>query len=322
MKKIVTAVILLFACSLNAVVSESILKNVLQKNIELNLKALDTFQKDVDSKNLPKIEDSFKEFIESWKKVEASYIAGELDESVIDSPRFIDIFHNAKEDIKEQLKRILNSKEDLNIELFKNSYKSVNALEYMIFNDKKLTNRELKAIDIAIKHIKINLLDIKDVYFAKNEKFLKDEQFANALIMNSLTDSSYKLKEWRVGDALGVTKKYKDSPDNRRSEYYLSGLSVEAIIAILETHSSLIDKQNFKNFGDMAESSGAKNEIVKAREYLNESIKYAKSIKENNLESKEALKLYKSLEKLHNSYYISLILALKVTSKILDADGD
>ena len=30
------------------------------------------------------------------------------------------------------------------------------------------------------------------------------------------------LKEWRVGDIAGFTKKYEDNPDNKRAEYFLS----------------------------------------------------------------------------------------------------
>ena len=61
----------------------------------------------------------------SWKKVQTLYLAADLDQDYIDTPRYIDIFHNGKENIYPQLDRVLRSSENLDMTLFKNSTKSI-----------------------------------------------------------------------------------------------------------------------------------------------------------------------------------------------------
>lgn len=300
---------------------ESIYNNIIIKNTKEAIKDSDDLLNALDSKK--DIKESFKDLVKSWKSVETLYLAGDLNEDYLDTPRYIDVFHNLKENLSTQVKRALDSKDDIEIELFKNSFKTINALEYVLFNDKNITDREIKASKIIVNNIKNHLNDILEVYTNSKNKLLKDEKWSNATIMNQLIDSSYKLKEWRVGDAAGLSRKYKkDGSDNRRSEYFLSGLSIDAIKAILETHKNIIGKQSFSNFGDMAINSGAKDEVAKIRKDLDKTIALAEKIKNNDFTTKEGKALYKSLRKLHNGYYLSLISALKVTSKILDADGD
>jgi hypothetical protein len=72
----------------------------------------------------------FEKLALDWKRVQALYIAGELDEAYADTPREIDIYHNAKEDITVQLDRIALGNEDVAKAMFKNSFKTINAPEH------------------------------------------------------------------------------------------------------------------------------------------------------------------------------------------------
>ena len=273
---------------------DSILKNVSIVNIDNTIKIALELEKNYDAKN-------FQKLIKSWKKVEAFYFAGEIDENYLDTPRYIDIFHNLKENLNIQMQRVIDSKDEPQIALFKNSYKTINALEYVLFNDQIITPREKALAKVILDSIISHLKDIKEVYISYINKENKNEKWENSLIMNALISTSYKLKEWRIN----VNKK--------EQEYTLSNNTYEAISAILDAQDEIIGDKNYFNFANMAKNSGAKKETEEAQILLKNSI----NILKNNPE-----KLYESINKLHVSYFLSLIERLSITAKILDADGD
>lgn len=298
----------------------SIYENIILKNSVNSVKAIEILQKDIKQNKFENKSKDFTNLVKSWKSVEAFYILGDLDDSYLDTPRYIDTFHHGNEDIKAQLDLIIQSKEDLSISLYKNSHKTINALEYILF-EKDLKNPRIKEIAlIIIQRIKENLEDIYEGYKEAQEKFVKDELASNAMMLNSLIENSYKLKEWRVGDPSGLSRKYKGDPSNDRGEYFLSQNSIAAITSILDTHLQVLDTQNYANFGTMIKSYKVSDELNDAIKYLKDALKYSQKIKNDDFH--DAKKLYKSLKKLHATYYISLIGKLQITAKILDADGD
>lgn len=291
----------------------SILKNTSIPNVQKAIDNANVLKKDINEKN-------FKNFLISWKKVEAIYFAGEIDNDYIDSPRYIDIFHNLKEDLNEQMKRVIASKDEPNIALFKNSFKTINALEYVLFNDKTITKRE-KLLSIAILNsIVSHLTDIKDVYSKYLNSKPKSETWENAMIINTLIASTYRLKEWRIGDPSGNSSKYKDNADNKRAEYYLSKSSFLAIKSILEAHEEIMGESKYLNFGKMAAESGAKAEVEEVKTAIHDTLNELKKLKNDDFSN--AKELYTDVKALHNAYYLSLIEQLAITAKILDSDGD
>ncbi len=190
----------------------------------------------------------------------------------------------------------------------------------MLFKDKTLSKRDKELLDVMFEAISSHLNDIKNVYsnFLKGEE--RDEKWGNAAIINILIDSTYKLKEWRVGDPAGYSRKYKDNPDNKRGEYYLSKQSFAAIKAILDAHNQIIGEQKYKNYATMAIDGGAKKQVFQVRKALDESYKELAKLKKDDFTNAQAL--FEALSKFHNTYYLSLIEELSVTAKILDADGD
>lgn len=312
---------MLFASSLVANESlESIYQNILLNNSKQSITDIQMIQKDLKSDAEMKVKRDFGNFVKSWKSVDGFYILGDLSDDYLDTPRYIDTFHQGNEDIKKQLDLIIASKEDLSISLYKNSHKTINALEYILFT-KDLSNPRVKNIAILItEKLEQNLQEIYDGYIANKKKFLKDEITANAMMLNSLIENSYKIKEWRVGDPAGLSRKFKGKIDNTKGEYFLSKDSLEAVKSILNTHLQVLGQQEYKNFGTMIKSYDVKDELQDAVKYLNASVKNANQIKNDDFA--QAKDLYKSLKKLHSTYYISLIGKLKITAKILDADGD
>ena len=256
MKKVL--ILMFFSISLvfaQESVFHSILKNVSIPNVNEAVNSAENLQKNLEKENFTKI-------VKSWKKVKALYFDEDIDENYIDIPRYIDVYHNLKEDLPKQMQKVINSKDEASIALFKNSFRTINALEYVLFNDNKITPREELLAKEILNTIISNLEEIKEVY----ENYLKikpkDEKWENAVIINTLIASTYRLKEWRIGEASGNASKYKDDVNNERAEYFLSKNSFSAIKAILEAHNQVMAAQKYLDFGKMAASTGAKDEVA------------------------------------------------------------
>lgn len=267
------------------------------------------------------IEKSFEKLAMNWKRVQTLFIASGIDESLIDLPFEIDSYHYGKEDITVALDRIAQGTNDVKTAMFKNSYKSINALEYILFRKKTNPQREYAMASVALESLSQKFKEIQTVYEANKNTITKDESKFNALLLNKLIDSSYEIKEWRLGDTVGLSKKYQDKPDVRRGEFYYSNLSLKSIWTIMDSYAKVIDNPKYTDFGDVSIAYGAKDEVALIRDALNDSLQIEKSMNGDimNPKSKE---LYHSLNRLHNGFYVSLISALRMTSKILDADGD
>ncbi|WP_228286276.1 imelysin family protein [Arcobacter vandammei] len=314
MKRIV-ALFLLFAVSLYA--NSSIFQNIVEKvSIVDTQKAIDDakiLQKDINDKN-------FKNFIQSWKKVEANYLAGEIDSDFLDMPRFIDVFNNLKEDLNSQMKRAIESSSDIKVALFKNSFKTVNALEYVLYSNKDLSQRE-KDMAVEILNSIVSYLEkIKKAYENYLANPTKEASEENAIIINSLIASSYRLKEWRVGNPAGLSAKYKNDAKNNRAEYFLSQSSFDAIIAILEAQKELIEEKSYKNLNTLAKEKNALNDLNLVLENIELAKKELKTLPKDDFTN--ALKLFEIISKIHDLYYVTIIEKLGLKPEILDADGD
>jgi len=302
-------------------VMQDLLKNVLIKNTQDSINKTENFLKDLEeNKTLDILKKDFSTLLISWKKVEAFYVAADLNEDIIDTPRYIDVFHNLKENLKEHMDRVVASKDSLDLAMFKHSYKTVNALEIILF-DKNFTNRHRNISKIILKNILFRLNQINDTYLNKSERFLSEFKWSNDVIINILIDSSFKLRDWRVGDVAGLSRKYRGKSDNRRAEYYLSSNSLLVIKSILDSHQEVMNSKTY-DFGDMLNEHNYKKEVILIRNSIKNAQDNLKYIKNNDFTNENVKILYKALDNLHVTYYKTLVNALGVTSKILDADGD
>lgn len=314
MKKVLFLVLLFSSMVFaNERVLVNIIKNVSIPNVQETIDNAKILQKDVNAQN-------FTNFLKSWKKVEAFYIAGDLDENYADTPRYMDVYNNLKEDLNTQMKRVVESNDEVKTALFKNSFKTINALEYVLFNDNDISKRE-KELSVAILDSMISHLEeIKGVYKTYLTKPNKDEKWENSLVINTLIASSYRLKEWRIGNPSGNAGKFKNDPKNERGEYFLSKNSFNAIEAILEAHKQIVEKNNYYDFAAFAMNKGASIQLLEVIEKIKETQNELKKLPLDDFTNASAL--FKSAKDLHNAYYTSLIGQLSVTAKILDADGD
>ena len=313
MKKVLFLV-LLFSTMVFA--NEKILVNIIKNesipNVENAINDAKILQKEANAQN-------FTNFVKSWKKVEALYFAGDIDENYADIPRYIDVYNNLKEDLNAQMKKAIESKDEPKVALFKNSFKTINALEYVLFKDADISKREKDLSVVILDSIIVNLQNINKVY--KNYLVApKDEKWENALVINTLISSSYRLKEWRIGNASGNSSKFKNDPKNERAEYFLSQNSFAAIDAILEAHRQIVEKHSYYDFAAFALDKGAAIQLLEVIDKLKQMQEELKTLPKDDFT--KANNLFTLAKELHNAYYVSLIAQLSITGKILDADGD
>ena len=148
----------------------------------------------------------------------------------------------------------------------------------------------------------------------------KEEKWENALVINTLIASSYRLKEWRIGNASGNSSKFKNDAKNERAEYFLSQNSFAAIDAILDAHNQIVKKNQYYDFAAFAMDKGAAIQLLVVIDKIKEMQDELKVLPKDDFT--KANKLFNSAKDLHNAYYVSLIEQLSITGKILDADGD
>ena len=297
----------------NETIFQSVIKNVALKDTQSAINSAKKLQKELNDEN-------FTKFLKDWKRVEANYLAGEINSDYLDTPRYIDVFNNLKEDLNSQMKMVIESKDDAKTALFKNSFKTINALEYVLFNDKEISQRE-KELSVAIlDSIISHLEDINEVYKNYLSAKPKDEKWENALILNSLIASSYRLKEWRIGNASGNSSKYKNDAKNERAEYFLSQNSFAAIDAILDAHNEVVSKHKYYDFAQFAMDKGAAIQLLTVIDKISEMKAELKTLPKDDFT--KANNLFNMAKDLHNAYYVSLIEQLSIVGKILDADGD
>lgn len=305
---------------------------------------LNTLEQNKTRQNLLKVQSQFINLVKAWKQVETLYSAGNINSDMLDTPRYIDTYHNGKEDLDRLLHRAVNSTKDIKRALFKNSTKSIGALEYMLFysdsgNVFDITHtkasRRIKMAQYIntrlIQHLnEINQFYYNDVFnkklfVGKGKKSVED-------LVNVLIDSSYKLLTWRVAEPGGFSDKYNGKPSAQNLEYHLSKSSFLAIESILTSFKNVLDNSQHPDLGDLGAAQGVAEKIASVQRNIviayekNKIVMQTMSNKGLNLSeillTNEYKNLYRALVRLHNSFYILLIDSLGLKAKIIEADGD
>ncbi len=310
--------------------TQSLLDNVIMPDIDTAQSAVAALQKALaenadGGQRGQAVDQAFSQLVSAWKAVQTAYIVGELDSSMIDTPRLMDTFHEGNEKLSEQIQRAVNSGDEPRVALFKNTFKSINALAILLYTDKDLNAGERRYADYVLTTLGKHLSDIKTAYAAQTSAFNKNQDQSMSYILNALIDSSYKLKEWRIGEAAGLTKKYAGKANNRHQEYPRSGNSLLAAEAIIAVHDKMMGQRDYENLGSAAIKQGAEKEVTAIRQLIGKAQQQLAALqadKVNDFADSRIKPLYETLGQLNDAYYQSLVKALPVQAKILDADGD
>ncbi|NOL52223.1 imelysin family protein [Pelistega suis] len=268
------------------------------------------------------IKPAFTQLIKDWKAIEATYILGDLHEDYLDTPRRIDIFRQGKEDWQTQLNRALEGKSEPKVALFKHSSRSINALEFMLFQDNHISDRERAFATHMTQSICRHLHDIEQGYQQAKTRFLTEQDKSLSYIVHSLASSIFAARDWRIGDIRGLSRKYKGKPDIRRTEYFLSNRSADALSSIFNTHQQVFGRHNQERLNAILTyykeeklTSNIKDNLDKIQAILKQT-----STDKELFDKGEAI--YQISHQLYQQYYISMVAALPIVAKVLDADGD
>lgn len=285
-----------------------------------------------DADSLP-LNTEFTQLAVAWKQVQASYILGGYDDYISDYPRLIDFYALGNEDLSLSLQRALNSDSDAKTALFKNSYKSINALEFMLHAtaaNPEQAQRQIELAQVMTDSLCGNLQHIHDAYEQHKDDILNDDRKAVTLLFNVLVDSSYQLRERRIGDPAGLNKKY-TQPNPSRAEYPYSNASVSAMQAILQVHRQLVATDTQPNLASYAllgadstgDSTLVQQSIQQVQADLAASIAAVNQLPTDQpLRADNASDAFAAVGKLQQQYYGNVIKALNIDGKILEADGD
>ncbi|ASY41344.1 imelysin family protein [Taylorella equigenitalis] len=269
--------------------------------------------------------DKFLAFVDSWRAVQTDYILGDLSEDYLDHPNLIDTFHNGKEDFVAVLKRALEGDTAADKALFKNSTKSLNSLEYVLYGDSVISTRDLEFAQVMVASICKRVGDIEQGYKEAKSTYLENPNKSLASLVNALSTSIFTTKEWRIGDPAGLTRKYLDKPDHNRSEMPYSSINFRSLKAVYKAQKELLDPNSeHKNLFHILDKFKVKKVGEEINETLNQVIAKLDPISSDfDLFKPETIKpIYELSNKLYKLYYVSLISELPVVAKVMDADGD
>lgn len=311
---------------------------VLLSNVDNAITAatqMDTYANEsLSSERVTAMQKTFTTLAAAMKRVEALYIAGDYNRSLIDTLQFVDIFRIGKSDIQDQLDFIARSSSDVETLLFQNSLKSINAMEYLLYDTDANTTilqkftantRYVQMLSIMAKSIASQYTTIR-TFYTKGALFSNNEQFAD-IMLNVIIDSSYKLREWRIGDPGGFTNASSGQPDAAQLEYPLAHYSIGAMLAIVTVHQRLFS-ENADSFATYCIDLGAENEITAIRTQLSElrTLLLTLDDQEGVVSSLAFEELYRYSNALFSLYSNSLVSALQEKSTInigiIEADGD
>ena len=301
---------------------------------------LNSYEQNLTQTDVGKLQNSFKDILKAWKAVHTLYIAGKYDNLLLDTPRFIEFFVKAskRQDIPAEVQDALNSSSTIENALFKNTSKSMQALEFLIFDIQKnasdivaLMNKDERRRIAALKIVNANLKKhasvIADFYLSQTD-FVSDTTKALNSLVNQLRQSAFDLREKRIGEPAGLVAKTKDNPDPSTLAYYNSKSSLFAAKAILEAHRNMMGTSSSGNFGTFAATNGASQIVTNIRASIDASLSIIaeldlleEAITTTGVDPKVEI-LYAEIQKLENIYTQSLIESLNLTATLIDADGD
>ncbi len=301
---------------------KSIYTNVILKDSGEAKKSCDVFLEDITQKNTQNYRNDFENLVLHWKKVETNYIAPEIDPYMQDTPFYIDSFHYGNEDIPKTITRLLSSNKKPESILYKNSYKSLTALETVLFSKGKWTNRHQEFVKPMVDALCYHIKEIDEFYRDPNnqKKFVTNSNNAIQMMLNRLIGQTFKLKDWRLGEPVGLTKKYLNKPDVNRSEYPLSNLSIKAALAIVEAQDALVGKQDFANFATLLKN----RDLSKELDSVDGKIKKVKTSLQDltSFNAQNIKPIMADLSSLQYDYGTTILKKLPIVGQILEADGD
>jgi hypothetical protein len=265
---------------------------------------------------------AFAQLTEGWGRVQASYILGVYDMDAMDYPLMVDYFHMGKEDIHESLGRIMTGDLAASKALYKNSYKTLGALDDVMFSG-PWTERRKEMAEVISSNVCKRLTQVRDGYQEHRADFLDDHDKALSLLINAEIENIYKTRDWRIAQISGLTKATLGQPKPEHQQYPYSKASWGFIGAILETNKQLLADDQQPNVATIVYAKHGEEGMAAVQEALTASwVAYQGAPAEHNYNTGDMIPLFQGLLDLQKAFYRQLVGSIGVTATLIDADGD
>ncbi|MBZ4023750.1 hypothetical protein CKO11_14955 [Rhodobacter sp. TJ_12] len=265
---------------------------------------------------------AFVALAQDWGRVQAAYVLGGYDWDAMDYPLLIDTFHVGKEDIHASLARAIESDSAPKTALFKNAYRTLTALDDLMFSG-PWSPRRAELAQVAADTVCQRLDQIAQGYVQARAAFLEDPDKALALLINAQIQNIYKIREWRIAEVVGLNRKTlgKVLPENAQYPFNPEA-SWAAIGAMLDTHARLLAEETQPNIATIAavKDQGGMAEVQTALAAAQ--AVYNGATLADYTDTAKMVPLFAALQKVQKAFYDHVALSLGVAAGLVDADGD
>jgi hypothetical protein len=295
---------------------------VLQGNADRAVKDCSGLQAALESGSTERRHAAFVELAKAWASVQASYILGGYDIDAMDYPLMIDYFHMGKEDVRETLGRLIESDTPASKALYKNSYKTMGALDAVMFSG-PWSDRRAELASVIAGNLCRRLAQIRDGYREHRADFLGDRDKALSLLINAEIESIYKTRDWRIAQVAGLTRRSLGQQMPQNQQYPYSHASWAVIGAIIDTHEQLLGEDRQPNVASIAHGKKADAGLAAVQEALQATEQaYRETRPDHGFATRDMIPVFQGLLDLQQAFYRHLVASVGVTANLIDADGD
>lgn len=265
---------------------------------------------------------AFVELARGWAGVQASYVLGGYEADAMDYPLLLDSFHMGKEDVHESLARIIDGNGAPATVLYKNSYKTLNALDDVLFSGPWSARRAELAAVITGNVCKY-LGRIRDGYRSHRAEFVGNRSKALTLLVNAEIETIYKTRDWRIAQVSGLTRQTVGKVQPQHQQYPHSQASWAAIGAVIDTNVQLLAADRQPNIATIAHDKKADAGLASVQEALAATVAaYRDTRPDHGFATSDVIPVYQGLLDLEKAFYQDLARRIGVTASLIDADGD
>jgi len=300
----------------------SIYDNVLQHNADNAVQYCAALQTSLESKSSDVRHQAFVQLAEGWGRVQASYILGDYDMNAMDYPLMIDYFHSGNEDIHESIERLVGRDSKPSTALYKNSYKTMGAIDSVMFSGEWSERRKAFA-EVMVANVCKRFTQISDGYKANRDAFLFDVDRGLSLVVNAEIEHIYKTRDWRIAQVSGLTKANLGETKPEHQQYPYSEASWAFIGGVLETNRQLLAEDQQPNVATIAYEKHGKEGINAVQAALQSSLfAYKNTPADHNFNLNDMIPIFQGLLDVQKAFYRHLVSQIGVSANLIDADGD
>lgn len=300
----------------------SIYDNVLQHNADNAVQYCADLQIALESKSSEVRHQAFLQLAEGWGRVQASYILGDYDMNAMDYPLMVDYFHSGNEDIHESIERLVGRDTKASTALYKNSYKTMGAIDSVMFSS-DWSERRKEFAEVMVANVCKRFTQISDGYKANRDAFLFDVDRSLSLVVNAEIEHIYKTRDWRIAQVSGLTKANLGETKPEHQQYPYSQASWAFIGGILEANKQLLGEAQQPNVATIAYEKHGKEGINAVQAALEASlVAYKNTPADHNFNLNDMIPIFQGLLDVQKAFYRHLVNEIGVSANLIDADGD